>query len=137
MKDFFRKITALVMVTILLLSTSSFSLYKHFCGDNLVTISTERIENCCDSETFLAQSNKLIFSEEDCCKNETTFKKVQLFDYTNSVKITKSQVLFLSSFYFSFIQNLTSVTTSKNYYKDFSPPSLVLNKQVLFQTFLI
>ena len=136
MREVFRKITAILMVTIILLSTTSFSIYKHFCGDNLVSITTEKVDSCCDSKISI-KSNKLNFSEKNCCKNEATFKKIELFDYTNSVKITKSQTLFLSSFYASFIQNSTIVTTSKKYYKDFFPPTLVSNKQVLFQTFLI
>ena len=136
MREVFRKITAVLMVTIILLSTTSFSIYKHFCGDNLVAITTEKVDSCCDSKITI-KSNKLNFSEENCCKNEATFKKIQLFDYTTSVKIIKSQTLFLSSFYNSFIQNLTIITTSKKNYKDFSPPKLVSNKQVLFQTFLI
>lgn len=136
MKEVFKKITAVIMVAILLLSTTSFAVYKHFCGDNLVAISTEKVDSCCDSKTIL-KSNTLNFSEKDCCKNETSYKNIQLFDAKSSIKIAKSQTLFLTSFYYSFIQNLTVVTASKNYYKDFSPPKLVSNKQVLFQTFLI
>lgn len=124
------------MVAILLLSTTSFSIYKHFCGDNLVAISTEKVDSCCDSEINI-KSNKLNFSEKDCCKNETSYKDIQIFDTTNSVKITKSQSLFLTSLYYNFIEKSTYVNTTKNYYKDFSPPKLVSNKQVLFQTFLI
>lgn len=136
MREVFRKITAVLMVAILLLSTTSFSIYKHFCGDNLVAISTEKVDSCCDSEINI-KSNKLNFSEKDCCKNETSYKDIQIFDTTNSVKITKSQSLFLTSLYYNFIEKSTYVNTTKNYYKDFSPPKLVSNKQVLFQTFLI
>ncbi|MEX1383075.1 hypothetical protein [Lutibacter sp.] len=136
MKGLFRKIAAVLMVTILLLSTTSFSIYKHFCGDNLVAISTEKVDNCCDSKTTL-KSNNLNFSKKDCCKNETALKNIQLFDTTSSKKIAKSQTLFLASFYFSFIEKLITVDTTIKFYKDFSPPTLVSNKQVLFQTFLI
>lgn len=137
MKEVFKKITAVIMVAILLLSTTSFAVYKHFCGENLVAISTEKVDSCCESETVPLKSDKLNFSEEDCCKNETSIKDVQIFDTTNTVKIDKSQTLFLTSFYYNFVEKLTFVNTTKNYYKDFSPPKLVSNKQVLFQTFLI
>lgn len=136
MKNIFRKISAVLMVAILLLSTTSFSVFKHFCNGNIVAISTEKVDSCCDSESVV-KSNELNFSEKDCCKNETSIKEVVPFDNTTSVKITKSQTLFLTSFYYNFIEKTTFVNTTKNYYKDFSPPNLVLNKQVLFQTFLI
>jgi hypothetical protein len=137
MKEVLRKITAVLMVAILLLSTTSFSVYKHFCGDNLVAISTEKVDSCCESETIPEKPNKLNFSEKDCCKNETSIKDIQIFDASSSIKITKSQTIFLASFYNNFIEKPTFVNNSKNYYKDFSPPTLVSNKQVLFQTFLI
>jgi hypothetical protein len=136
MKDLYRKITAILMITILLLSTTSFSIYKHFCNDNLVAITTEIVDSCCESKSTI-KSNNLNFSEKDCCKNETSFKSIQPFDATNSIKITKSQTLFLVSFYSNFIKKLTLTTPSKKYFKDFSPPTLVSNKQVLYQTFLI
>ena len=137
MKEVLKKISAVLMVAILLLSTTSFAVYKHFCGDNLVAISTEKVDSCCVTENTPLESNKLNFSEEDCCKNEATIKNIQLFDTSSSIKLTKSQTLFLTSFYFNFIEKSTFVNNTKSYYKDFSKPKLVINKQVLFQTFLI
>ncbi len=125
------------MVAILLLSTTSFSVYKHFCGDNLVTISTEKVDSCCDSEKTPLKSDQLNFSEKSCCKNETSSTDIQIFDTTNPIKISKGQVLFLTSFFYNFIEKPTYLTITNNYYKDFSPQKLVSNKQVLFQTFLI
>ncbi|UMB60581.1 hypothetical protein MHL31_16075 [Lutibacter sp. A80] len=137
MNKVFRKISAVIMVAILLLSTTSFSVYKHFCGDNLVTISTEEIDSCCTSEEDPLKTNNLNFSEKNCCKNETSSSDIQIFDTTNPVKISKNQVLFLTSFYYNFIEKPTYLNTANKYYKDFSPQKLVANKQVLFQTFLI
>jgi len=137
MKEICRKIAALFLIAIVLLSSSSFSIYKHFCGDNLVTISTEKLDSCCESEITSQNFNKLIFSEQNCCKNETTIKDIQIFDTNSPNKIAKNTVLFFTSFHHNFIQKTTFVTATKNYYKDFYPPKLVSNKQVLFQTFLI
>lgn len=136
MKDTFRKISAVLMVAILLLSTTSFAVFTHFCNGNIVAISTEKVDSCCESENTVKTDN-LNFSEKDCCKNETSIKEVLPFDNSNPVKITKNQALFLTSFYNNFIEKSTLILSTKNYYKDFSPPNLVLNKQVLFQTFLI
>ncbi|WP_372745444.1 hypothetical protein [Lutibacter sp.] len=136
MKDIFRKISAILMVAILLLSTTSFAVFTHFCNGNIVAVSTKKVDSCCESENTIKTDN-LNYSEKDCCKNETSIKEVLPFDNLNSVKIIKSQTLFLTSFYYSFIEKSTLIRTTKNYYKDFSPPNLVLNKQVLFQTFLI
>jgi hypothetical protein len=136
MKDTFRKISAVVLIAVLLLSTTSFSVFKHFCNGNMVTISTEKVESCCESEITIKPIN-LNFSEQNCCKNETVQKDVLPFDYTKTVKITKSETLFLTSFYYNFIESLSVIKTKNNFYKDFSPPKLIFNKQVRFQSFLI
>jgi hypothetical protein len=137
-KDFFLKIGAICLIAVLMLSTSSFSVFKHFCGDNLVNVSFEKVESCCEKEiesnTFI--SDELNFSEKDCCKNETTIKELSFVDYTKSLKISKSKVVFITAFYYSFIENSTEFS-AKQFFKDFSPPDIVFNKQIQFQSFLI
>lgn len=138
MKDVFRKIGAICMIAILLLSTSSFSVFKHFCGDNLVSISLEKIDDCCDSKDShkpLA-SNKLNFSKKDCCKNETSVKELSILESNKTLKVSKSQVVFITAYYYNFVHQLQGFSV-EHYFKDFSPPSIVLNKQIQFQTFLI
>lgn len=136
MKETFRKISAVLLVSVLLLSTTSFSIFKHFCNGNMVAISMEKIDNCCKSESVI-KSYKLNFSAQDCCKNETSIKRILPFNDTNASKITKSQQLFLSLFYYNFIENSFFIKIKKNFYKKLTPPNLVFNKQVLFQSFLI
>lgn len=126
------------MVAILMLSTSSFSVFKHFCGDNLVNISFEKIDSCCESEVEnnAIVNHKLNFSEKDCCKNETSIKEFSVVDYTETLKISKSKEIFITAFYYSFIENIDDFST-KHFFSDFSPPNIVFNKQIQFQTFLI
>ena len=136
MKDTFRKISAVFMIAILLLSTTSFSVFKHFCNGKMVAISTEKVDSCCESKSVI-KSDELNFSEKDCCKNETSTKEFLPFDSVNPIKITKSQTFFLTSFYYNFIAKSTVIQISKNFYKDFAPPKISRNIQVLFQSFLI
>ena len=136
MKDTFRKISAVFMIAILLLSTTSFSVFKHFCNGKMVAISTEKVDSCCESENVI-KSDELNFSKKKCCKNETSTKEVLPFDSVNSIKITKSQTLFLTSFYYNFIVKSTVIQISKNFYKELAPPKILQNIQVLFQSFLI
>lgn len=138
MKEFFRKIGAFCLVAILLLSTSSFSVFKHFCGDHLVNISFEKVDSCCETEAESSSivPNYLNFSEQDCCKNETSVKELSIVDYTQTLKISKSKVVFITAFYYSFIEN-TIRFSSINFFENFSPPNIVFNKQIQFQSFLI
>jgi len=134
----FYKIFVICMVAILMLSTTSFSLFKHFCGDNLVNISFEKVESCCQSEI---ESDKIVnpnlnFSEKGCCKNEATLKNLSLLDITNTVQISKSKAVFITAYNYNFTERFKSFF-SKNYFKDFSLLHIVFNKQIQFQSFLI
>ena len=123
---------------ILLVSTSSFSVFKHFCGDNLVSISFEKIDDCCDSNDYHKPlvTNKLNFSKKDCCSNETSNKELSIVESNQTLKVSKSQVVFITAYYYNFVHQLQGYSI-QHYFKDFSPPSILLNKQIQFQTFLI
>ena len=138
MKKVAHKILALLMVAILLVSTTSFSLYKHFCGDNLVEVSRYvQIVECCEVEIKHNKTSKLNFSEKDCCKSETDISEQLTLENTKTIKLVKNQVVFIASFYYSFIQPNETKNRKTNFYNNFSPPDIVFNKQIQFQSFLI
>lgn len=140
MKKAVHKIVAILMVTILMVSTTSFSIYKHFCGDNLVEVSRYETRSCCPSEEdehSKKTSNELSFSEKECCKNETEISEPPTLDNSKNFKLIKNQLVFVTSFYYSFIEKNEDFDSKTNFYNNFSPPEIVLNKQVQFQSFLI
>ncbi|SDX48528.1 hypothetical protein SAMN05444411_10635 [Lutibacter oricola] len=138
MNTYIRKILAVCMVAILMLSTTSFSVYKHFCGGNLVDVSNyETVDDCCDVVIKSSKTDSLNFSAEDCCKNESAEKEPLHFDSNEVVKIKKSQVIFIASFYSTFIKKATKLTTSNKFYANLLLPKITQNRQVLFQSFLI
>ena len=137
MKKVTHKIVAIFMVAVLMASTTSLSFYKHFCGDNLVEISFEKVDSCCEFETEAKELSNLNFSEKDCCKNETEIKNILTFDNTKSLKIVKNQIVFFTSFYYTFIDPIEVIHKKTNFYTNFSPPEIVYNKQIQFQSFLI
>ncbi len=137
MKKVVHKILAVFMVTILMVSTTSFSIYKHFCGENLVNVSRyTQIDNCCEAEKKHKPLPNLNFSEEDCCKNKTEITPQLTFENTKSSKLIISQVIFITSFYQTFIEQKEK-NSQTDFYNNFSPPEIVYNKQVQYQNFLI
>ena len=60
----------------------------------MVAISMEKIDNCCKSESVI-KSYKLNFSAQDCCKNETSIKRILPFNDTNASNNKKSTVIFI------------------------------------------
>ena len=138
MKKVVHKLLAFFMVSILMASTTSFSLYKHFCGDNLVEISRfTQTDECCDVEIKHTPISNLNFSEEDCCKSETEITPQLTFESTKSLKLIKNQLIFITAFYYTFIEENEDFDVKTNFYNNFSPPNIVFNKQIQFQSFLI
>lgn len=138
MKNVFQKITVVFMVAILLLSITSFSMYKHFCNDNLVEISNfSKVDSCCKTKIVSNNFNIVKFSKKDCCQNEIVMKSNTSFQHTNSLKLIKSQYVLAFSFYTIFVKKMNFIKVNTTFYQDFSPPKILRNKQVLFQSFLI
>ena len=138
MKTIFRKISAVFMVAILLLSITSFSIFKHFCNENLVEISNfSKVDSCCKSNIVSSNFKIVKFSEKDCCKNEIEAKINTSFQNTNSLKLIKSQYVLAFSFYTVFVKKMNLTKVNRLFYQDFSPPKILRNKQILFQSFLI
>lgn len=138
MKEGLRKISAVLMVAMLLLTTTSFSTFKHFCDGDLVQVSNYiKTANCCNSKSAPKKTNKLTYSESDCCTNETELKYVPSFDHNNTLKLNNSEKIILTSFYCSFTKNLKSSINQISVFKNFPPPNIHFDKQILYQSFLI
>lgn len=134
MKQFLFKIASFVLAFLVLFSTLSFTVEKHYCGDFLVDISfTGEADACAMNMDKIADGKK-----KSCCKDEV--QKIQGQDKLQVNKVEKfsfEKEKFLTAFVISY-QDLFFTNKSKNnFYTDFSPPDILLDYQVLFQTFLI
>ena len=82
-------------------------------------------------------SKDVTIKKKSCCKDVTEFVTTPNFNKQELLKISQEQVNFLVAYTYSFI-NVFKKTQHKNeFYKDFSPPDIEQNYQVLFQSFLI
>ncbi len=120
-----------------ILSLSTYTLEKHFCGDSLEDIAVfGETEQCCIT-TESNESNKLHFSKSNCCNTEINFITVNVFDSLKTNKLTKKEVKFVACFFCNYLDNFTSYSTDYKLFNDFSPPEIWFDKQIKFQTFLI
>ena len=134
MKKIVTKITSFALAFLVLFSTFSFTVEKHYCGDFLVDVSfIGEADGCAMNIDKVAQTKM-----KKCCKDE-----VQKFEGQDELQINKVKTVtfekaqFLTAFFVSYT-NLFIEADIKNYfYKDFSPPDISKNYQVLYQTFLI
>jgi hypothetical protein len=138
MKNTFYKISSFSMALLVLLSTLSFTVESHYCGDVLVDFSMFRhVETCGMDIQQKLSSSECSITNKDCCKDEQFTIVGQDNLKTSFDKLEKEQQIFVATFLYSYI-NLFEGSQNKNpTYKDYSPPPLVRDVQVLDQTFLI
>ena len=137
MRKIFQKFSALLLAMLVLVATSSFTVSMHFCGEKLIDYSfTETLKNCNDSS--FKTSFETLFSKKSCCSDKHIVKQSQ--NELSQKEITTSiykKIDFINHFYdyeeIFVLQNLQDESSTIYY----SPPNLIWDRVILFETFLI
>lgn len=133
MKSTFVKISSLSLAFLVLLSTFSFTVDKHYCGDFLVDVSFTGDAKGCGMDMDDA-STKM----KNCCKDEV--QNIDGQDELQQISIQKfsfEKQQFLVSFINSYQSIFTIVDKEIDYYKDFSPPDIPKDYQSFYQVYII
>ena len=131
-KQLFYKGFSALMAVLVLFSTVSFTIEKHFCGDVLVDVSMFVEADKCAMEALEILQNKT------CCKDEIAIVKGQ-----DELKSSSFEDLdfepqqFLAIVALSYLNVFESLPKQTVLHKDYSPPKLVADIQVLDQVFII
>ena len=115
----------------------SFNIDKHFCGETLVDVSYFGEADTCGMEGMKMNLTTSKIQKKSCCKNETTFVDSSTFNKEKTIAIQSVTVEFVFAYAYSFINLYQNTVLEKEYYKDFSPPDIEHDIQVLHQSFLI
>lgn len=126
------------MALLVLLSTVSFTIDSHYCGNTLVDSTIFGSAETCGMEVEQKPSTKECdITEKDCCSDEQFIVDGQDTLKISFDKLEKEQQLFVATFIYSYVNLFTEEQTENNTFNDYSPPPLVRDIQVLDQTFLI
>jgi len=130
------KAFSVTLALLVLVSTMSFTIEKHFCGLTLVdTAIFAEVEGCGMDVSKLQTTES---DKNNCCKNEVEVVKGQ-----DKLKITTfddlkyQQQLFFVSYVYSFVNLFEGLSEQIIPHKNYSPPNLVADIQVLDQVFII
>ncbi|WP_338358453.1 HYC_CC_PP family protein [Yeosuana marina] len=140
MKSFFSKILSFLLAALILLTTSSFRVNIHYCGDELVSmalfgkakICTDKIE-----KNDFSIKNCSALHEKDCCDSQTIVKQTDNVFETSKSELDVQTIVFLNSLYYTY-QNLFA-GKEKNIvsFDNYRPPLLTKDVQILHETYLI
>lgn len=138
MKEFFKKISSFLMALIVLFSTFSFTISEHYCGDELVNSSLLSKAKPCSMENQNTSSNSCkTIEKKKCCSDEQI--NIEGQDELNSPLqiLSCDQQLFIASFVHSYISLFKESREQLVPFRDYSPPFIVQDIQVLDETYLI
>lgn len=119
------------MALLVLLSTMSFTVDKHFCGSILVDQSVFSPAKDCGME------HAGLMNADNGCKDKKVSVKGQKDLKMSFQDLDLHQQVFIASFTYSYIDLFEELPQQEILFSDYSPPLLVYDIQLLDQTFLI
>lgn len=139
MKTTFHKIAALLMIFVVFFSTTSFAINLHSCGDMLTDASFfGKAENCGMVMDDCSNSSEDSISKENCCldlcmimEGQSNLEKPSL----NSISIQQQYVV--AAFIYTYLNLFEGLEEGIIPFRDYHPPLLTTDIQVLHETFLI
>ncbi len=139
MKEIIHKSIAVCMAFVVLMTTMSFTIDMHYCGDTMVDFAFFKDAKSCKMEKVQLASNSENpnISQKPCCSDKKIVVEGQE-DLKNAVdRITFEQQTFVSVLFHSYISLFESYDKNIIPYKEYRPPFVKQNLLVLHQTFLI
>ena len=138
MKQFFNKIAAIFMAGVVLLSTLSFTISTHYCGDILVDTALFSKAKSCGMEMQKTSPIKgCSLQKTNCCNNVIKHIEGQNELEFNSPQFNFKQQFFLVSFANTYLNLFEELEKNVIPFKDYPPPFLVKDIQLLDEVFLI
>ena len=134
------KILAILMSFVVLFSTTSFAITKHFCGDTLVDTAIFSEASTCGMEsqkdTSVAISGCSII-KKDCCKDEQVLIDGQDEVQLQVDKISFNQELFIASFIYTYINLFVNLENNVSSFEEYEPPLVIKEIFKIDETYLI
>ncbi|RBW56974.1 hypothetical protein DS884_12430 [Tenacibaculum sp. E3R01] len=138
MKSLLYKISSSFLALLLVFSTTSFTVEKHFCGDFLIDVSFLGDADSCKGETQKSCDGESVIVKKKCCKDELAHIKGQDdIKKTANEKITFEQQKFIIAFSISYKLLFESLEKQFIPHKNYSPPKIIRDIQVLNDVFII
>ena len=138
LKQVLHKVFSISLALIVLCSTLSFTVEKHYCGPFLIDIAIFKSAKDCGMSMLAETESGTKENKMSCCNDE-----VELLQGQDELKIASfdtldlEQQLFLYTYQYTYNNLFKSLPKQIIPHKDYSPPNLIEDIHVMGQTFLI
>ncbi len=133
-----QKIMSTLLALLVLGSTTSFAVDKHFCGEHLIDIAFFGEATPCAMETALVEKygpehNK----KSECCKDEIVIIQGQDEIKLQFDQLTIENLTFLQTFIHTYVDLFEGLERNFVPFEGYPPPLIVSDYQVLYDQYLI
>lgn len=137
-KQFIHKVLSVLMAFLVLFSTVSFTIDKHYCGSTLVDVAIFHKAKGCGMEMQNPSNKDCSITKKNCCKEEQIVIKGQdELKFSTIEDLNLDQQFFVATFVYTYSNLFESLPKKIIPFKDYSPPNLITDIQVLDQVFII
>ncbi len=137
MKKAFHKSASFLMAIVVLVSTMSFTIDSHYCGDILVDTSVFQKVKSCGMEMQNPSTDDCSILKKNCCSEKSEIIKGQDELKLNFDKISFDQQIFVAAFVYTYSHLFPSIEDAKPSLKVYPPPLIVKHIYKLDETYLI
>ena len=128
MKELSHKILAVLMTFVVLFSTTSFAITKHFCGDTLIDTAVFNKAETCGMEMDLASTVEgCSVIKENCCNDQQILIDGQDEVQIQFDNISFEQQTFIASFIYTYINLFEGLDKNVSSFEEYKPP-IVINQ---------
>tara|TARA_R110002074_G_scaffold4778_2_gene23417 strand:+ start:2017 stop:2430 length:414 start_codon:yes stop_codon:yes gene_type:complete len=137
MKQIIYKISSFLIAIIVFLSTMSFTIDMHYCGDTLVDSAIFEKAGTCGMEMEVPSIEGCSIAKKDCCNDVQISIDGQDEVQLSVCTLTFDQQLFVASFVYSYKNLFKGLKETISLYRDYAPPLVVRQIYKIDETYLI
>jgi hypothetical protein len=139
-KSYVSKIISFFLAALILLSTSSFTVDMHFCCNKLVDMSLiGKAKVCAEKVQKKKEPTKqcTTLQEKDCCSNQSFVKTGDDTIKKANTQLEAETIIFLNTFFYVYVNLFEGLEKNIVPFKQYRPPLLSKDIQILHETYLI
>jgi len=137
-KQFIHKVLSVLMALLVLFSTVSFTIDKHYCGSTLVDVAIFHKAKGCGMEMQNSSNKDCSITKKNCCKEEQTVIKGQdELKFSTIEDLNLDQQFFLATFVYTYNNLFEEIKVNVSSYIDYKPPLVIRQIFKIDETYLI
>lgn len=135
-KLFLHKAFATSLAILVLFSTLSITIEKHFCGNTLVDVALFTEAEKCKMEALEIELEKI--TKKSCCKDIVDVIEGQdELKLNSNDDLTFDNKVYIATFFKTYVNLFEELPKLIIPHKDYSPPDLFYDRQIIDQVFII